>query len=497
MLLSAIVICSSAFLSRQVKTETETVDIAPVEDFAEAVQLELNRLENRYELRLREVFRSIRGVEEFRIREATKEIHGLINVSVLYPEGSIGDDRVVAGSEIKPEMTLRAYEKSKHLLEGDFFHSDGPVSGWEEGKEEGQYYFWEKVGKTRLHVATVSRDDLIEQIDTWLPTTKRLPTELVAGYAGNLRIVRKGKAILQTGLVSEPVKDVAFSAVIPARNRFATWTVFAQNPVKERVQWRLPILLGGAILGLGVALATWQVSSAYRRATHLAEQRVSFVNQASHELRTPITNILIHSDLAADSLEDDTGRAGEKIDLIREEAGRLGRLVDNVLTFSRHERGRFNFSYSSIVPDEVLQQCMDTFRPSFRRTEIAMHFDGGASEPFRTDSDALSQIVTNLLSNVEKYAAIGKEMKLRSRIDESGNLKIRVSDQGPGIPPGSASKVFRSFRRLSSEVSEGVSGTGLGLSIARELARGMGGDLQLLASETGATFELTLPDSSV
>ena len=112
------------------------------------------------------------------------------------------------------------------------------------------------------------------------------------------------------------------------------------------------------------------------------------------------------------------------------------------------------------------------------------------------DADLAAQVLANLVSNVEKYAAGGGRLVIRGEADKQGCLgqvSLRVADAGPGIPDSSRERIFQPFVRLSQRVDEGVSGTGLGLSIARDLARRMGGDLRLESSDEGAVFVFSLP----
>jgi len=108
------------------------------------------------------------------------------------------------------------------------------------------------------------------------------------------------------------------------------------------------------------------------------------------------------------------------------------------------------------------------------------------------DRDALSQILSNLLSNVEKYAGESAQA-LVTLSDHAGNLIVVVEDNGPGIPTEARTRIFLPFERAGSRVNEGATGTGLGLSISRDLARQMGGSLELLNAAQGAKFRLILP----
>jgi hypothetical protein len=127
-----------------------------------------------------------------------------------------------------------------------------------------------------------------------------------------------------------------------------------------------------------------------------------------------------------------------------------------------------------------------------QRRATRLEITGGAEDPCVFDPDAFAQILTNLVSNVEKYAAEGGYLGIQAFL-EGSQLTVTVADHGSGIPAAEAEKIFRPFYRLHNEVKEGATGTGLGLSIAHELALRMGGALRLLPSDKGAVFEMTIP----
>ncbi len=275
-------------------------------------------------------------------------------------------------------------------------------------------------------------------------------------------------------------------------SRFGDWTLERHYPVRVEVTWRMPVLAGSFALALlllagGIAVAVWQ-----RKAIRLAEERVSFVNRVSHELRTPLTNLLLNTDLALDGLPVEDGRLRRRLGLIREETGRLSRIVDNVLAFARIERGRYEARGQSCDLGALIDEMRENFAPLFERKSIRCRYehDGGGSVPL--DRDALAQILANLLSNVEKYA--GESAEARVAVSMNGErLVVEVADDGPGIPAEARDRVFRPFERAGSRVNEGATGTGLGLTISRELARGLGGRLELVPSPGGARFRLEIP----
>jgi signal transduction histidine kinase len=254
----------------------------------------------------------------------------------------------------------------------------------------------------------------------------------------------------------------------------------------RRATWAglLAVLL--AVLGLA---AYFLRESA--RELREARQRLSFVNQVSHELKTPLTNIRMYAELLEESLDEESVTEREHAAVIVSESQRLSRLIANVLSFGRQQRGKLVVRRSVGELDAAIRQLVEQFRPVFRERGLEVELDLRAAGASRFDADALGQIMGNLLSNVEKYAAGGKRVHIASERD-GATARIRVTDGGPGIPARSRDDVFLPFVRLSGAVTDGVAGTGIGLSIARELARLHGGDLRLEPSTAGACFVVEL-----
>jgi signal transduction histidine kinase len=223
-----------------------------------------------------------------------------------------------------------------------------------------------------------------------------------------------------------------------------------------------------------------------------SEQRVSFVNRVSHELGTPLTNMTLNLELASRSLRSQPEMAGRRLEKVSEEISRLGRLVTNVLTHSRKPGDGIQDRLVVCDPDAVILGVLDQFRSALERRAIEIEWTPGETGEQRINSDALSQIVWNLISNVEKYASSGEWLSV-SVSQGDGSLRVRVCDRGEGIPSERRAKVFKPFERVSDSTKEGVSGTGLGLSISRELAESMGGSLSLLDAPEMTIFELIIP----
>lgn len=230
---------------------------------------------------------------------------------------------------------------------------------------------------------------------------------------------------------------------------------------------------------------------AYARELREASQRVSFVNQVSHELKTPLTNIRMYAELAESKItpEDDDARAC--LDVVVAESGRLSRLIQNVLTFATQQRGGAKLHPTSVSPDDVIRGVLESFGPALEQASMIPSHQGDSTATMRIDRDVLEQILSNLVSNVLKYASEGAFLRITST-QAANRLTVTVIDEGPGIPSRWRARIFAPFVRMSDRITEGAAGTGIGLTIARDLARAHGGDLVLEETDKGATFTLTL-----
>ena len=289
-----------------------------------------------------------------------------------------------------------------------------------------------------------------------------------------------------------PERHGPAASILPTRTIFGDWQIRAWDGLTVTRSYDAVTLVIAAILALLLALSGFTLFLQQKRALRLASERVSFVNRVSHELGTPLTNLSLNLDLATENFTIRPTESRRRLALVAEEIERLSRLVANVLTFSRRERDNLSLKPVRCIPGEILNHTIDNFRPALERRGITIETDISADFHILTDPDALSQITGNLLSNVEKYAASGKWLRISARL-ESDTLTLDFQDKGPGIPPASRQRIFRPFERVLDNTNEGASGTGLGLSIGRDLAIRMGGTLELLDTQRGTTFRLRIP----
>lgn len=260
------------------------------------------------------------------------------------------------------------------------------------------------------------------------------------------------------------------------------------TPTKENWLEKLLII---ALTLTTLSLLGWLIYREQTRESRLALQRVNFVNQVSHELKTPLTNVRMYAEMLETHLDDDQKKPKRYLDVINTESQRLSRLIDNVLSFSRLERDNVELCLQQGSVDTCIRNTLQAFAPALAQKGLDPLFTSHCPSKVLIDPHCTEQILNNLLSNIEKYAANSGSINIECWHENEISF-IRVHDNGPGIDLTSSSQIFNQFYRASNKLTDGVTGTGIGLSIARELARKHGGDLLLEPSEQGACFLLSL-----
>ncbi len=217
-----------------------------------------------------------------------------------------------------------------------------------------------------------------------------------------------------------------------------------------------------------------------------------FVADASHELRTPLSVIRGEADVAL-SQERTAGEYRESLSVVLDESRRLSRLIDDLLNLARADSGRVKLHLGNVYVDELLEDCCRSLKPLAAARKIKLECRSGADVPFRGDEQLLRRMVLNLLDNALRYAPEGGRVEASV---ETGDqyIRLRVHDNGPGIPPDAAPHVFERFYRADRARSRGDGGFGLGLSIVKWIAETHHGAVKLdTAPDAGTTFTVTLP----
>ncbi len=243
-------------------------------------------------------------------------------------------------------------------------------------------------------------------------------------------------------------------------------------------------------LGLALNAMLERIERAFAARTASEERLRRFVADASHELRTPLTSVQGYAELFRRGAADDPEALANAMRRIEEESGRMGRLVDELALLARLDQGRplerEPVDLAAIAASAVeAARVSDTGRP--------IDLDAGAPVLVLGDGHRLRQVADNLLANARSHTPEGTPVHVR--VGAEGRTAIlEVEDEGPGIPPQDAERVFERFYRADPSRSRERGGAGLGLSIVAAVAQAHGGTAVCgSGARGGARFRVELP----
>jgi signal transduction histidine kinase len=228
-------------------------------------------------------------------------------------------------------------------------------------------------------------------------------------------------------------------------------------------------------------------------AVGFAERRGNFVAAVSHELKTPLTAIRMYGEMLRDGIVPSEAKRDEYHRHITAESERLSRLINNVLEFSKLEKGTRPVSLTEGPVGPVLEEAAELLGPHATQAGFTLRVEVEPGlPPARFERDALLQILFNLVDNAVKYAASATRREIVMSATRSGDrVVIAVRDFGPGVPEAQLGKIFEPFYRGEQELTRRSKGTGLGLALVRGLGENMGA-LVRGANCVGDGFEVAI-----
>lgn len=215
-----------------------------------------------------------------------------------------------------------------------------------------------------------------------------------------------------------------------------------------------------------------------------AAQR-EFVDDAGHELRTPITIVRGHLEL----MGDDPAERDETVRIVLEELERMSRIVEDLLLLAKAERPDF----VSPEPVQLGELTADVFVKARALGEREWKLAGAVDAEVLLDPQRITQAMVQLAQNAVQHTVSGQHVSIGSRARADG-IELYVADTGPGVQPQDQEVIFERFRRGTSRRGARATGAGLGLAIVKAIAEGHGGHVELRPTEGGgATFVLVFP----
>ena len=258
---------------------------------------------------------------------------------------------------------------------------------------------------------------------------------------------------------------------------------------------RLQLVLGILVLCFSGAVVTGVVLIwvFVRRDAKLSELQADFVSKVSHELRTPLTSIRMFTDTLA--MRRGNAEVEDRcIDALSRESKRLQELIDRLLDWGRMESGRRLYDKNEEDVAAIVDDAVSAFEPLRERSGATLEVLVGAGGPrAMCDRGAIRDAVLNLITNACKYG--GDQPHIRVAVmTEGGDVRIAVSDNGPGIEQREHKRIFEKFYRIDDRLSREREGSGLGLAIVQHVMRAHRGHVEVdSAVGHGSTFTLVVP----
>ncbi|MEB3297949.1 MAG: ATP-binding protein [Candidatus Sericytochromatia bacterium] len=329
------------------------------------------------------------------------------------------------------------------------------------------------------------------QAAEWL---QRKAEDLIGKPLGNLLEGLTPVDLAHQPLPRGPFRLEAFPLRLPGWNGGQTsWWDLAVQPLDSARD-------GSATLLLAIDV-TPRIEREQREAEHTARQkhldrlRDDFVSAASHELHTPLASIIGHAELLEDGLEGPL--SPRQLDFLHEiqlAAGRLQRLVDDLLDYAKLEAGTFSLSQREVNLADLARQVASSMWPQLRDASVQLLLPEETPETeVSCDPQRIGQVLLNLIGNAIKFTPKGGT--IRVDIDRTDHhVVVRVSDDGIGIQPEDVAKVFDKYFQGSRNPVSAKRGSGLGLYVSRAFIEAHGGEIGVEPGATcGSTFWFKLP----
>lgn len=249
------------------------------------------------------------------------------------------------------------------------------------------------------------------------------------------------------------------------------------------------------VLVVSIALfGAYFVSRDVRRELRLAEMRSRFVSAVSHELKTPLTAIRMFAETLQLGRSPNLETQTEYLETIVNESERLTRLLNNVLDFSKIERGKKEYRRTPTDLADIVTTSARAMQYPLEQQRFTLNVDvQDGLPPVNVDRDAIEQAILNLLANAMKYSGQSRVIDLRLT-GADGHAVIAVVDRGVGIARAERDKIFQQFYRVPSKDNDGIPGTGLGLTLVQHIVEGHDGTVTVKSAPgEGSTFAIYLP----
>jgi len=255
------------------------------------------------------------------------------------------------------------------------------------------------------------------------------------------------------------------------------------------------MLTGSGVLIIVIILIFYYTVATILRQKKLSDIKNDFINNMTHELKTPISTVSLASEMLGDStIEKSKDQINHYTRIIREENQRLGLLVENILQTAVLDKGEFKLRPQEVDVHEIIDRAISNIRLQVEKREGEIHLEKNAKENILyADRIHLTNIIYNLVDNALKYSEQKPAIKITTE-NTNGGIQISVSDNGIGISKENQKKIFETFYRVPTGNIHNVKGFGLGLSYVKTAVEKHGGTINVESEITkGSTFKIFIP----
>jgi signal transduction histidine kinase len=290
-----------------------------------------------------------------------------------------------------------------------------------------------------------------------------------------------------------PIVSVPLGETLPA------WRLVLYQP-PGTFPWdavRRQVVLFSAAFGLLLLVIAAGLGATYRlvrRETEMAELKADFVANVSHDLKTPLALIRMFGKTLEMGRVADAATRQEYYRVITRESERLSRLLDNVLDFSRIERGRRRYDLAPAAVAPIVHETLETFAYILAQQGFRVEVAVGADLPeVPLDAGAVGQALANLVDNAIKYSGERRVLRVEATLRDR-QLAVAVADEGMGIPPEEQERIFDKFYRIGRSETQERRGSGVGLALVRHIVEAHGGRVTVESQPgRGSRFTLWFP----
>ena len=408
---------------------------------------------------------------------------------VAFFEGGREADAALAdASRMQNEIRIRTFESEIDPFEFSLLDS-------------GHFVLFRKVwrdGQRYIQGALIEQQPFVEGLieTVFLETVLSTMSDLLVAWRGDVFSAFSGRAAREYLSSAEELRgtllyQARLSAPLGDLELILSVTRLPAGAGSRVITWLAAILLlvlcGGFYLMY--RLGAGQIE--------LTRQQQDFVSAVSPELKTPLTSIRMYGEMLREGWASEEKKK-TYYDYIFDESERLSRLIANVLQLARMTRNHLQVETKPLTVVELMDGIRSRVSSQVERAgfELNMTCEPDAEQVIiQVDADGFAQIFINLVDNAIKFSAAAEQkvIDIGCQRLRDGSVQFSVRDYGPGVPADQMKKIFRLFYRSENELTRETVGTGIGLALVHQLARAMGGQVDVVNCEPGAEFRVNMP----